>query len=205
MSVNKSLGGHPMFYQKRRENEQLYSDKHYQYATDADPMSNFRLCGQLIHKLLKPNVNPTIAAALTLMSKQIVGVYEIVGEGKENTVESLADKLRDIEIYATIIQVLVDETKPPTPPVFECVCGSPDTFHGKLCKLYNERRTGEIITFPTANTPVKDGPYCTGCPEKNPADYYVDPDDGDRVYWCSNCAAEAGVDTSDMYIMENCA
>jgi hypothetical protein len=108
---NRKLGGHPKFYEVRKQNEELYSAKHYQYATDDDPMSNFRLCGNVIHKLLKPGVNPTIAAALTLMSKQVVGVYEIVGEGKTGTIDSLEDKLRDIEIYASILQVLVAESK----------------------------------------------------------------------------------------------
>lgn len=105
------LGGHPDFYKILDEMKALYSAKHYQYATDADPMVNFRLCGDLIHKMLKPGIRPTIAAALCLMSKQIVGVYEIVGEGKTNTIESLQDKLRDIGIYSVILQILVAETQ----------------------------------------------------------------------------------------------
>lgn len=106
---NQALGGHPRFYQNLEEDKALYSAKHYQYATDADPMSNFRMCGNLIQKLLKPGVDPTIAAALTLMSKQVVGIYEIVGEGKKNTVEGLKDKLRDVRIYGNILEILVDE------------------------------------------------------------------------------------------------
>lgn len=105
------LGGHPDFYKILEEMKSLYSAKHYQYATDADPMINFRLCGSLATKLFKPGVNQTIAAALLLMSKQIVGVYEIVGEGKTNTLESLQDKLRDIGIYSVILQILVAETQ----------------------------------------------------------------------------------------------
>lgn len=107
----RDLGGHPRFYEILDEMKALYSAKHYQYATNADPMSNFRLCGQLAQKLYKPDINRTVAAALTLMSKQVVGVYEIVGEGKSNTVESLQDKLRDIGIYSVILQILVSEVK----------------------------------------------------------------------------------------------
>jgi hypothetical protein len=107
----KLLGGHPDFYKILDEMKSLYSAKHYQYATDKDPMINFRLCGSLANKLIKPGVNQTIAAALLLMSKQIVGVYEIVGEGKTNTIESLQDKLRDIGIYSVILQILVAETQ----------------------------------------------------------------------------------------------
>lgn len=108
-AADNRLGGHPRFYQNLEEDKILYSTKHYQYATDSDPMSNFRMCGNLIQKLLKPGVDPTIAAALTLMSKQVVGIYEIVGEGKKKTVEGLKDKLRDVRIYGNIIEILVDE------------------------------------------------------------------------------------------------
>jgi hypothetical protein len=107
----QALGGHPDFYKILDEMKALYSAKHYQYATDADPMINFRSCGSLAAKLIKPGVNQTLAAALLLMSKQIVGVYEIVGEGKTNTIESLQDKLRDIGIYSVILQILVAETQ----------------------------------------------------------------------------------------------
>lgn len=106
---NPKRGGHPKFYELGEEENKLYSAKHYQYATDADPMSNFRLCGDLIRKMLKPGMDPTIAAALCLMSKQVVGVYEIVGEGKTGTVESLEDKLKDIGIYSRILRILVAE------------------------------------------------------------------------------------------------
>lgn len=108
---SKQRGGHPLFYKLIAEEAEMYSRKHYQYATDADPMSNFRLCGQLTRKCIKPGVNPTIAAALTLMSKQVVGVYEIVGEGKTGTIDSLEDKLLDIAIYSRIIRILVREAE----------------------------------------------------------------------------------------------
>lgn len=111
MADKKNRGGHPLFYKLIEEEASMYSRKHYQYATDADPMSNFRLCGQLIRKCIKPGVNPTIAAALTLMSKQVVGVYEIVGEGKTGTIDSLEDKLLDIAIYSRIIRILVREAE----------------------------------------------------------------------------------------------
>jgi len=48
---------------------------------------------------------------------------------------------------------------------------------------------------------VPDGPYCNSC-EQNLADFRKD--NGAYLaprYWCSNCAAEAGKDTSEMTLM----
>jgi len=175
--MDKPLGGHPRFYALRAKNEELYSAKHYQYATDADPMSNFRLCGNLIHKLLKPGVNPTIAAALTLMSKQIVGVYEIVGEGKENTIESLEDKLRDIEIYASILQVLVEESE-----------NQLDQAFGVDGDDYK----------PVAEPKVQLGPYCHFCEQL--AEFRHVEEGG--PYMCSNCRVEQGFGLAYVTLME---
>lgn len=55
------------------------------------------------------------------------------------------------------------------------------------------------------NAPIQDGPYCTACPNKNLADYYRLYPGEEPIYWCSNCAINEDVDTSDMYIMEPCA
>jgi hypothetical protein len=121
---NQKRGGHPKFYELGEQENDLYSAKHYQYATDSDPMSNFRLCGNLIRKMLKPGVDPTIAAALCLMSKQVVGIYEIVGEGKTDTIESLEDKLKDVGIYSRIIRILLQEgDSTPTPKKVEVLSG----------------------------------------------------------------------------------
>ena len=50
-------------------------------------------------------------------------------------------------------------------------------------------------------TPIASGPYCNSC-EQNLADFRQD--NGKYLaprYWCSNCAAEAGKDTSEMTLM----
>lgn len=149
---SQELAGHPLFHSIRVENAKLYAEKHRQYATDADPMSNFRRCGTLIDKLLKPGVDRTLAAALTLMSKQVVGVYEIVGEQKENTIESLEDKLRDIEIYATICQVLLRENLTKEVGV-----------EGNNYKVkYGDKAVGPPTSGGVIHL-VKDGPYCFAC------------------------------------------
>lgn len=156
------FGGHPMFYKLGEEDDRLYSQKHYQYATDADPMSNFRLCGDLLRKLLKPGVDPTIAAALALMSKQIVGVYEIVGEGKTNTIESLEDKLRDIGIYSRIIRIL-----------------------GRESGLTDEDGNIQNWALSRPDHKVTDGPYCCNCGKL--AEFCHD---AAGTFWCNSCSLD---------------
>ena len=101
--------GHPMFYRIMLEELKLHSDKNKQYATQNNPLANFQRTGRLVRKLLKPNINPALASAMILMSKQIDAVYEMVGEGKKNTVEELEDKFKDISIYANLCIIILRE------------------------------------------------------------------------------------------------
>lgn len=105
----KQEHGHPMFHEVVREITRLHEEKNRQYATSTDPLGNFRRTGQIISKMLKPGLNPSLASCLAFMSKQVDGVYEIFGEDKKNTVDSLEDKLLDIAIYSIIGIVLVRE------------------------------------------------------------------------------------------------
>lgn len=107
--MERDYHGHPKVYEILEEIKWLHSEKNRQYATKDDPLGNFRRTGQMISKFLKPGINPSLASALALVSKQIDGVYEIVGESKKNTVEGLRDKLRDIAVYAVICMVIVEE------------------------------------------------------------------------------------------------
>lgn len=102
----KNYYGHPDFYKIVDELKELHSEKNRQYATSDHPLANFDRTGQMIKKFLKPNINPSLASCLCLVSKQIDGVYEIVGEAKENTVDSLEDKLRDIAVYSIIAMII---------------------------------------------------------------------------------------------------
>lgn len=61
-------------------------------------------------KILKPTNKP-LAIALAYLSKQVDGVFEIVGEDKKDTIEELKDKLKDIATYALICIILNEEFK----------------------------------------------------------------------------------------------
>ena len=102
--------GHPMFYKIVDELKDLHSKKNKQYATQKDPLANFKRASKLGEKLFNPKIkNKPLAYLLTLVSKQIDAVYEMVGEGKTDTVEELEDKLKDIAVYAILGIILERE------------------------------------------------------------------------------------------------
>lgn len=50
---------------------------------------------------------------------------------------------------------------------------------------------------------IKDGPYCSNC-ESNLADYEDKRTESETSeFWCSNCAAEEGINTNGMYTLES--
>ena len=118
--------GHPAFYRIVEELKELHSEKSRQYATKDNPLGNFERTGKMISKFLKPGINPTLASCLALVSKQIDGVYELVGECKENTADSLEDKLRDIAVYAILAMIIVGETQGEKSPLVEIKEGRVD-------------------------------------------------------------------------------
>jgi hypothetical protein len=103
--------GHPMFHTLIEEIRELHEKKNKQYATSDDPLGNFRRTGKIIAKMLKPGLDPTLASCLAFMSKQVDGVYEIFGEAKTDTIDSLEDKLLDIAVYSIIAMILVRESR----------------------------------------------------------------------------------------------
>jgi hypothetical protein len=102
--------GNPKFYRILDEMKELYNKKNQQYATHNDTEGNFKRTAILANKLLKDSIkNRPLAMDLLFMAKQIDGVYEIVGEGKEGTVDSLKDKLMDIAVYSIISMILIED------------------------------------------------------------------------------------------------
>lgn len=111
LQVPTDYHGHPMFYKIVDELKALHSEKNRQYANKGNPLGNFERTGKMLSKMLKPGVNPTLASCLAFVSKQIDAVYDMVGEGKRNTVDSLDEKLQDIAVYS-IIAMIINRTSP---------------------------------------------------------------------------------------------
>lgn len=111
MSTKKRIYGHPAFYKVVEEIADLHEEKNRQYATVDDPLGNFNRTGKIIAKLLKPGIPPALASCLIFMSKQVDGVYEIVGEDKKDTIDSLEDKLLDTAVYSIIGIIQIREAR----------------------------------------------------------------------------------------------
>ena len=108
--MKEEYSGHPEFYKILDKMKELHNRKNAQYATSKDPLGNFRRASALVEKLLNPKIkNKKLAYLLVLMSKQVDGVYEMLGESKEDTVEELNDKLMDIAIYAVLAMIIEKE------------------------------------------------------------------------------------------------
>lgn len=108
---NQQYHGHALFYKIIDELKTLHSEKNSVYASAEEPLANFERTGQLISKFLKPGINPKLASCLSLMSKQIDGIYEMVGAGKTGKFESLEDKLKDTAVYSIIAMIILRELK----------------------------------------------------------------------------------------------
>ena len=103
--------GHPLFRPLLEEIGDLHDRKNKQYASDSDPLGNFRRGGEMCKSLFKKEIqdNPfklQMAYALVLVTKQIDGAMEILAYGKENTPDTLKEKLRDVITYFCILDCI---------------------------------------------------------------------------------------------------
>ena len=110
--LGHKMYGHPEFFDILLELAELHSRKNHQYASLENPLGNFERASQISSKLFKNEIkNKPLAIALAYMSKQIDGVFDIVGEGKTDTIEELNDKFKDIAVYSVICMILEKEYK----------------------------------------------------------------------------------------------
>jgi hypothetical protein len=110
LNALKDFHGHPKFLEIIAELIELHSVKNRQYAGKSDPLGNFRrgsnICYKTYGSFRDDPYRAQIAYALNLVSKQVDGVAEIVGESKEGTWDSLYEKLRDYAVYFAIMMVI---------------------------------------------------------------------------------------------------
>ena len=103
--------GNPKFYEILDKIKNLYAAKNAQYAIAGDTERNFKDGAYLLKKFFKDIDNKELAYLISLVSKQYLGVIEIVAENKKGTIESLKDKFQDIAIYSIIAMILCEEDK----------------------------------------------------------------------------------------------
>ena len=94
--------GHPGFFRLLEECADLHERKNKQYASDEDPLGNFKRGSQICKKFFHPNIQKDpikLAAAycLVLATKQIDGAIEIIAEGKKDTLDYIKTNIPGID------------------------------------------------------------------------------------------------------------
>ena len=80
------------------ELKELHERKNKDYATDANPYSNFEFASQLV-ALFNDPVDATFAA---IIGVKLARLGELLGKGKTPQNESVRDTLRDLTCYSGI-------------------------------------------------------------------------------------------------------
>lgn len=103
--------GHPDFIPALLEEMKLHSDKNHDYASGGNSLGNFQRVAKI--KSLYPGFpdNSPAGVALTYMLKQLDATMWGMAKGIEHKVEGLESRLRDISVYANLVNILLKEPK----------------------------------------------------------------------------------------------
>lgn len=98
----------PAFEQLLEDIRQLHNAKNNDYATETDPLSNFRRCEAF--------GVPAVKGILVRMSDKWSRIEQLAG-GKQPKNESLRDSLIDNAVYSLLAVVALDESEKAGVPV----------------------------------------------------------------------------------------
>ena len=109
--------GHPKFYELLEAEAELHSRKNSDYAADDDPLSNLRMCEQIIlvcpkckHHFKMPAWIGVIVRLMDKWSRIIQLIPKVLsGEGPAVKGESIKDSLTDNSVYSKLDIVVLDE------------------------------------------------------------------------------------------------
>lgn len=104
-----SRRGHPRFFELTREMDIIHEAKNTGYATQEDPLSNFKMC----EHFNCPNCGMKIPAwlgALIRMSDKWSRLIQLVNNPNADKVgETIADTLGDLAGYDLVVRILREE------------------------------------------------------------------------------------------------
>jgi len=108
MLKEQLTGGHPDFINLTIDELKLHNAKNADYARGGNPLGNFNRVSDMLNSFgLK--ITPAQVAFIYMM-KQVDAVGRMLFGDYEGSVEGKADRLRDISIYAKLVQVLDSES-----------------------------------------------------------------------------------------------
>lgn len=105
--------GHRDFYVYLLNHMDLHNRKNRDYATQDDPLANFKRVGEWgkKYKLLTPGFEATKVGVLYML-KQVDASLKLLGDNTEGQVEGITERLDDVAVYATLIKILYNDEKP---------------------------------------------------------------------------------------------
>ena len=103
--------GHKKFYKILEEIAELHSVKNFDYASAQKPLGNFERVAHIIdyYNLLNAPCPTKVKVAIFYMLKQFDCFMYALGTGKQMKVEGLKPRLRDIETYDILTEILLEE------------------------------------------------------------------------------------------------
>lgn len=103
--------GHPEFYEILYGLADLHSRKNKDYASQADPMANFRRVGDLCEKynIFNAPIPAELKVAIIYMLKQFDAYMKLLGSGEKGGVEGVPERLQDVSVYSIIEMILYKE------------------------------------------------------------------------------------------------
>jgi len=97
----KKLNGHPRFYELLTEIAELHARKNHDYAKNADPLSNLRMCESF--------GIPAYKGVLVRLSDKWSRITELSKKQAKVTNESMIDTLMDNAVYSLLAIILLEE------------------------------------------------------------------------------------------------
>jgi len=76
--------------------------KRHDYASDDDPLSNFRFVAYVVDFAVKKGVRGRALVYLVHIATKLARLIELLGAGKVPNNESIEDTLRDLGVYSQI-------------------------------------------------------------------------------------------------------
>ena len=106
----KFPNGHPDFIEKCLGEIVLHSDKNHDYAFNSDPLGNFKRVANILSMYPALNLSDAATVAMVYALKQIDAWLWLKSNGHEAKSEGLSTRIRDVAVYAKLIEIIDDES-----------------------------------------------------------------------------------------------
>ena len=103
--------GHPDFITKCMEEIALHSNKNHDYAVGGDPCGNFLRVATILKQYPGLKLSDPAIVAMIYALKQLDAYLWIKSNGHKTKSEGISERLRDISVYAKIIDILDNQRK----------------------------------------------------------------------------------------------